>query len=650
MSPELPPASTSLSQRRLLPPGAHSGLRAHVWIEASALFRREEARHYCWLWLHGRDGEVQALRLDARALHRDELIEPLLAARCAQPPRDLVVDGRPLRIDLLEQAAVVPQSRWSHSWGHPVNEAIRNFAETLDAEVLRTLGRLERPGLFLGSTRNYSRLATLPQPTRAHRLQALMIFPPLITPLLLDALPEPELFVPAPEHRLDRRPQAQAVLEAMDRGRDLSGALSAYWRVDRALIRSPLLRQSWPAQERFAPLLRLLQALPVPARPTALEPFIRNGAALLQLLDAALTQQDLERLGKAFSPGWQAIWQEAAALCAGALGGLREVRDFLCAVIDQQPPPANLQLSVERLALAWIARRGVLALIRASQHWHTLPAVTEAPPGELPTVLMPVLGEFRDAGLSAIELCTRQALIAEGLDMDHCVGDYWDDCVFRGTRIWHLVLETGETATAEFALQAVAGGAQLHLVQLKGPENAEPSAAMQQGAERLAGRLRAETLRQRRAELMQAVQAAVARFSGRRFGRTLRPLDLRLRRELAVVLAYCQRQPDWLLAADTLYRGPLAGFRYAHGPGLLGRLQAGDALELHREPDNPHDAQAVRVDWQGCKLGYLPRRQNPLIAQRLDAGERLRAQLIAIEADARAWDPLTITVRGPEPG
>ena len=29
-----------------------------------------------------------------------------------------------------------------------------------------------------------------------------------------------------------------------------------------------------------------------------------------------------------------------------------------------------------------------------------------------------------------------------------------------------------------------------------------------------------------------------------------------------------------------------------------------------REPDNPHDANAVRVSWRGRKLGYVPRREN----------------------------------------
>jgi hypothetical protein len=72
---------------------------------------------------------------------------------------------------------------------------------------------------------------------------------------------------------------------------------------------------------------------------------------------------------------------------------------------------------------------------------------------------------------------------------------------------------------------------------------------------------------------------------------------------------------------------PLAGFRYGQGAALWPQLQLGDALELVREPDNPHDANAVRVDWRGRKLGYVPRRENAAVAWGLDRGATLRARV-----------------------
>ena len=72
---------------------------------------------------------------------------------------------------------------------------------------------------------------------------------------------------------------------------------------------------------------------------------------------------------------------------------------------------------------------------------------------------------------------------------------------------------------------------------------------------------------------------------------------------------------------------PLAGFRYAEAAEVMPALQHGDALELVREGENPHDPNAVRVEWRGRKLGYVPRRQNAAIAWGLDRGTPLRARV-----------------------
>jgi hypothetical protein len=72
---------------------------------------------------------------------------------------------------------------------------------------------------------------------------------------------------------------------------------------------------------------------------------------------------------------------------------------------------------------------------------------------------------------------------------------------------------------------------------------------------------------------------------------------------------------------------PLAGFRYGEGALLWPQLREGDRLDLVRERENPHDSNAVRVDWQGRKLGYVPRRENAAVAWGLDRGAPLRARV-----------------------
>ena len=72
---------------------------------------------------------------------------------------------------------------------------------------------------------------------------------------------------------------------------------------------------------------------------------------------------------------------------------------------------------------------------------------------------------------------------------------------------------------------------------------------------------------------------------------------------------------------------PLAGFTYHEAPQLFARLSEGDALDLRREPDNPHDKNAIRVEWRGHLLGYVPRRHNAALAWTLDRGERASARV-----------------------
>jgi hypothetical protein len=77
---------------------------------------------------------------------------------------------------------------------------------------------------------------------------------------------------------------------------------------------------------------------------------------------------------------------------------------------------------------------------------------------------------------------------------------------------------------------------------------------------------------------------------------------------------------------------PLAGFRYYAAGELWPRLRVGDPLELRREPDNPHDRNAVAVAWRGRKLGYVPRSANAALAWGLDRGAPLRARISRLAA------------------
>lgn len=92
---------------------------------------------------------------------------------------------------------------------------------------------------------------------------------------------------------------------------------------------------------------------------------------------------------------------------------------------------------------------------------------------------------------------------------------------------------------------------------------------------------------------------------------------------------------------------PLAGFQYHDGRKLWAELQVGDALTLAREPDNPYDANAVRVDWRGHKLGYVPRRENADIARLMDKGVRLNARISRLVDSRDPWQRVRFEILAP---
>ena len=94
-----------------------------------------------------------------------------------------------------------------------------------------------------------------------------------------------------------------------------------------------------------------------------------------------------------------------------------------------------------------------------------------------------------------------------------------------------------------------------------------------------------------------------------------------------VAAAGCARAAE---AVIVVQRAALAGYRHYEGAGVWRDLRIGDRLQLVREPENPHDASAVRVEWRGRKLGYLPRGDNAVAARQLDRGVALAGRVAVL--------------------
>lgn len=96
-----------------------------------------------------------------------------------------------------------------------------------------------------------------------------------------------------------------------------------------------------------------------------------------------------------------------------------------------------------------------------------------------------------------------------------------------------------------------------------------------------------------------------------------------------------------------LQDSPLAGFQYHAGKKLWDEMKVGDVLVLVREPDNPYDARAIRVDWHGHKLGYVPRRENADIARLMDNGAKLEARISRLIESRDPWQRVRFEILVP---
>lgn len=91
---------------------------------------------------------------------------------------------------------------------------------------------------------------------------------------------------------------------------------------------------------------------------------------------------------------------------------------------------------------------------------------------------------------------------------------------------------------------------------------------------------------------------------------------------------------DGVSARIVVHHAPLAGFVYYEGREVWDRLKRGERLTLLREPGNPHDPNAVRIEWQGHMLGYVPRRDNIDLARQMDHGAAVDARVTELSRTA----------------
>ena len=94
------------------------------------------------------------------------------------------------------------------------------------------------------------------------------------------------------------------------------------------------------------------------------------------------------------------------------------------------------------------------------------------------------------------------------------------------------------------------------------------------------------------------------------------------------------RPAEQVTARIIVQHAPLAGFVYYEGRALWDQMKPGDRLTLVREAGNTHDTNAVRLEWQGHMLGYVPRRDNVDLARQMDHGAPVEARVTELSRAA----------------
>lgn len=100
-------------------------------------------------------------------------------------------------------------------------------------------------------------------------------------------------------------------------------------------------------------------------------------------------------------------------------------------------------------------------------------------------------------------------------------------------------------------------------------------------------------------------------------------------------------------ASLLIQSSPLAGSQYHALADVVEQIRVGDPLSLQREPDNPHDTNAIRVLWHDQMLGYVPRRENKAVARAMDRGTPLIARVVALRPDESPWRRLRFEISMP---
>ncbi len=606
-------------------------------MPAKALNGRDKDE-YLRLWLLLTDGRVLVFRL--RGVRADDSLATALAEALAEDLRgdvlepDLQVDGW---VGILYGAPASPV--FCVDPATPAFGKALAFQGCLNGDLVALLAGLAAPNSFWASARNYSRLTI--HARRDERIQALRRYPMLVAPILLTHQRWPNLF---DTKRFRWRAHDDATVAAIDAGRDLTGALATRYGISRSMVRSPFCAQPWSGTggRALGELLQFLDGIPAQRRPVScveLDYYSHHLPAMWNLFGPSWPHA-----AAAFREGFGVVWERLRRRFDSPDMPLNSVlvdaADYLRALAAWLRARHRHQRTPGEIAARWTSQRGLASLLAGSLRWHAqIPPVWPEHRRKLPASVTAIVGTWSDGAWMARELTLWAELVEESNSMHHCIDTYWSDCVMDGCRVFALTrqpsaTETTETcrATALYVPVPDSPESAYLLSDVRGLSNATADAPMWAFADQLA-------------QVLNAPERATARHAAQHFVPTTESDKARVDAladqvdaESIAVLTALFELPEFAreAPANHLY-APVAGYGYSFDAEREQGFAVGQPLTLIREPDNAADPLAIRIEWSGQKIGYVPRPDNAHFAMEIDAGRKFEVRIGNFRPQAPMW-------------
>lgn len=96
-------------------------------------------------------------------------------------------------------------------------------------------------------------------------------------------------------------------------------------------------------------------------------------------------------------------------------------------------------------------------------------------------------------------------------------------------------------------------------------------------------------------------------------------LDLLDKNQISPQKTKQEVETEKYIQTDSFYT-KVAGVSFGNTQSILPHLNRGMSLEFFREPTNPYDSDAIRIECQGKAIGHLPAHVSTQLAPKIDSG------------------------------